>query len=177
MKLRLITLVSIVSALALYRILPHPVNFTPVMAAALFAGAKFDDTRTAFLVPLIAMLLSDLVIGFHATMLFVYVGMALAVALGLLIRRRPGIAPVAGAALAGSLGFFVISNFGAWLLSPDIYGRDWPGLIAAYIAAIPFYQNSLVSDILFTGLLFGGWALAERTIPQCLVPVRPDSMG
>jgi hypothetical protein len=88
MKLRLIALVSVVAALALYRILPHPMNFTPVMALALFAGAKFDDRRTAFLVPLLAMLLSDLVIGFHETMLFVYGGMALAVALGLIIRRR-----------------------------------------------------------------------------------------
>jgi hypothetical protein len=165
MKLRLIALVSVVAALALYRILPHPMNFTPVMALALFAGAKFDDRRTVFLVPLLAMLLSDLVIGFHETMLFVYGGMALAVALGLIIRRRGGVAPVVLAALAGSAGFFVITNFGAWLFSPGLYSRDGSGLAAAYIAAIPFYQNSLLSDTLFTALLFGGWAFAERTFP------------
>lgn len=166
MKLRLLALLSIASALALYRILPHPANFTPVMAFALFAGAKLDDRRVAFLLPLLAMLLSDLVIGFHSTMLFVYAGMVLAVALGLLIRRRRGFFPVASAALAGSLGFFVITNFGAWLHSPGLYSRDWAGLAASYIAAIPFYQNSLLSDAVFTLVLFGGWALAERTFPQ-----------
>ena len=166
MKLRLLALVSVVMALALYRILPHPANFTPVMALALFAGAKFDDKRMAFLLPLLAMLLADLVIGFHATMLFVYGGMALAVALGLAIRQHQGFVPVAAAALAGSLGFFVITNFGAWLYSFELYSRDWAGLMSAYIAAIPFYQNTLLSDALFTVLLFGGWALAERTFPR-----------
>lgn len=166
MKLRLIALISVISALALYRVLPHPMNFTPVMAAALFAGAKFDDTRMAFLLPLLAMLLSDLVIGFHATMPFVYAGMALAVVLGMLIRRRRGFAPTASATLAGSLGFFALTNFGAWVYSPELYSRDWAGLAAAYIAAIPFYQNSLLSDAVFTALLFGGWALAERTFPR-----------
>jgi hypothetical protein len=166
MNLRLLALISVVSALALYRILPHPMNFTPVMALALFAGAKCDDTRTAFLLPLLAMLLSDLFIGFHSTMLFVYGGMALAVVLGLVIRQRRGVVAVALAALAGSLGFFVITNFGAWLYSPELYSRDWAGLTAAYIAAIPFYQNSLLSDALFTALLFGGWAFAERTFPR-----------
>lgn len=166
MKLRPIALISVVLALVLYRILPHPVNFTPVMALALFAGAKLDDRRMAFLLPLLAMLLSDLVIGFHSTMLFVYAGMALAVALGLLIRQRRGFVPVAAAALAGSLGFFVITNFGAWLYNPVLYSRDWAGLMSSYIAAIPFYQNSLLSDAVFTAVLFGGWALAERTFPQ-----------
>jgi hypothetical protein len=164
MKLRLIALVSVVLTLALYRVLPHPANFTPVLAVALFAGAKSDDTRIAFLLPLLAMLLSDLVIGFHSTMVFVYMGMAVAVTLGLLLRRRSGIVPVTGAALAGSLGFFAISNFGAWLQSPELYSRDWSGLAAAYVAAIPFYRNSLLSDAVFTVLLFGGWALAEHTL-------------
>jgi hypothetical protein len=175
MKSRLIALISIVSTLALYRILPHPANFTPVMAVALFAGAKSDDIRIAFLLPLLAMLLSDLVIGFHSTMLFVYAGMALAVTLGLLLRRRSGFVPVAAATLAGSLGFFVVSNFGAWLQSPALYSRDWSGLVAAYIAAIPFYQNSFLSDAVFTALLFGGWALAERTSRGWLNLVRSDS--
>lgn len=166
MKARLVVLISIVSALALYRVLPHPANFTPVMALALFAGARFDDKRTAFLLPLLAMLLSDLIIGFHVTMLFVYGGMALAVVLGMAIRQRRGFITVALAALAGSIAFFVITNFGAWLYSPELYSRDWAGLTAAYIAAIPFYQNSLLSDALFTTLLFGAWALAERTFPQ-----------
>src|SRR5687768_9516877 len=137
MKLRLLALVSVVIALAVYRILPHPMNFTPVMAVALFAGAKLDDKRMAFLLPLLAMLLADLVIGLHATMLFVYAGMALAVVLGLMIRQRTGFVPVTAAALAGSLSFFALSNFGAWLYSPELYSRDWAGLVAAFIAAIP----------------------------------------
>src|SRR5687768_16334706 len=106
MKMRMIALISVVLALAVYRNLPHPMNFTPVMAVALFAGAKLDDKRMAFLLPLLAMLLADLVIGLHATMPFVYTGMALAVVLGLMIRQRSGFVPVTTAALAGSLGFF-----------------------------------------------------------------------
>jgi hypothetical protein len=173
MKLRIVALISVVLALALYRILPHPMNFTPVMAVALFAGAKLDDKRMAFLLPLLAMLLADLVIGLHATMLFVYAGMALAVVLGLMIRQRSGFVPVTAAALAGSLSFFALSNFGAWLYSPELYSRDWAGLTAAFIAAIPFYQNSLLSDAVFTASLFGGWALAERTFPQLVASRSP----
>ncbi|HEX5055911.1 MAG TPA: DUF6580 family putative transport protein [Gammaproteobacteria bacterium] len=170
MKSRLLALIATVSALALYRVFPHPANFTPVMAVALFAGAKSDDIRVAFLLPLMAMLLSDLVLGFHSTMPFVYAGMALVVTLGLLLRRRPGFIPVAGATLAGSLGFFAVTNFGAWLHSPELYSRNWSGLVAAYVAAIPFYQNSLLADAVFAVLLFGGWALAERTTPKMVRP-------
>jgi hypothetical protein len=166
MKVRLFALISIVLALALYRILPHPANFTPVMAVALFAGAKFDDKRMALLLPLLAMLLADLVIGLHETMLFVYGSLALVVALGIAIHRRRGFVAVTAAAVAGSLSFFAITNFGAWLYSPGLYSRDWPGLATAYIAAIPLYHNSLVSDAVFTAILFGSWALAERTFPQ-----------
>ncbi|HEY3488359.1 MAG TPA: DUF6580 family putative transport protein [Gammaproteobacteria bacterium] len=166
MKVRLITLVSVVLGLALYRILPHPANFTPVMAMALFAGAQFDDRRAAFLLPLLAMLISDLVLGFHATMVFVYAAISIVVLLGMAVRRRYQTSSIAWAAACGSLIFFIITNFGAWLLSPELYSRDGAGLLAAYIAAIPFYQSSLLADAVFTSLLFGGWSVAERRFPR-----------
>jgi hypothetical protein len=167
MHLRLTSLISVIALLALYRVLPHPPNFTPLMAAALFAGAHFADKRLAFLLPLLAMLLADLVIGLHATLPFVYAGMLIATALGIMIRQLRGTRPVVIAALVGSLSFFILTNFGTWLMmSPELYSRDWAGLTAAYVAAIPFYQNSLLSDIVFTAILFGGWALAERFFPQ-----------
>jgi hypothetical protein len=166
MHLRLTSLIFIIAVLAIYRVLPHPPNFTPLMAAALFAGAHFADKRLAFLLPVLSMLLADLIIGLHATLPFVYIGMTRAVALGIMIRHLRGVRPVVLAALAGSLSFFILTNFGTWLVSPELYSRDWGGLTAAYIAAIPFYQNSLLADIVFTAILFGGWSLAEYFFPR-----------
>jgi hypothetical protein len=169
MSPRIATVIAIILAAALFRVFPHPWNVTPIAAMALFAGAQLDDRRLAFGIPLAAMLLSDLVLGLHWTMFFVYGAFALTVWLGVQLRGRIAPLPVLGTALAGSVAFFIITNFGAWL-SHGLYPLDAQGLLAAYAAGVPFFRNTLVGDLFFTALLFGGFALAQRRMPVLMPP-------
>ena len=164
MNTRLITLSLIVFAIAMFRILPHPPNVSPVAAMALFGGAYFSDRRVAFLVPFLALLLSDVLIGLHDTMVYVYAGFALTVVIGFWVGNKLNVGRTAIAVLASSVLFFIITNFGAWA-SFGLYPMTTEGLMQAYVAAIPFFQNSLLGNLVFTTLLFGGYALLQRNIP------------
>ena len=164
MNARILTLLAAILAAAALRLVPHPPNFTPIGAMALFSGAFLGRRGLAFVAPLGAMLLSDAIIGFHWGMLFVYSGVALIVLLGWLTLSRVTPLRVGGAAVASSVLFFVISNFGTWLLS-GMYPLNVSGLAACYVAAIPFFQNTLAGDLFYAGVLFGGFALLERTVP------------
>ena len=162
------SLVAITLTAAAARLLPHPPNFTPIGAMALFGGVYFVRKETAFIVPLTAMFLSDLVLGMtlyrHAIwkpMPFVYISFALTVLLGRIIRSNPNPSRIAAATLAASLLFFVIANFGAWV-SWSFYPKTMGGLISCYIAAIPFARNMLAANVFYTAVLFGGFSLAER---------------
>jgi len=161
---RPLALLVFISAAAASRLLPHPPNFTPIAAIALFGGASFYDRRVAFLVPLAAMLLSDLVIGFHRLMPLVYGSFALTVLLGFWLRRRRTPQTVLGVALASSAVFFAITNFGVWAMG-SLYPHTLEGLIAAYVAAIPFFRNTVLGDLCYASVLFGGFALLERPFP------------
>ncbi|HVM38118.1 MAG TPA: DUF6580 family putative transport protein [Sphingomicrobium sp.] len=161
---RLIAIILAVFAAALFRILPHPPNFSPIAAMALFSGALLGRRALAFVAPLGAMLLSDMVLGFHAGMPFVYGSVALIVALGWLLSSSRTAARLALAAAASSVLFYLVTNFGVWAIG-DMYPNTAAGLLACYVAAIPFFQNSLAGDLFFTALLFGGFALAERWLP------------
>jgi hypothetical protein len=161
LNVRLLTLVGIVVGAAAMRLIPHPPNFAPIMAIALFGGAYFANKKAAFAVPLAAMFLSDLFLGFDGSMPFVYGSFALTVCLGLMIRDRRSPLRIGSFALGGSVLFFIITNFGVWL-SGSLYPRTVEGLIACYIAAIPFFGNTLLGDVMYTLVLFGGFALAQR---------------
>ena len=114
---RLAVLVSMIAAAAVLRVLPHPANVTPIAAIALFGGATFADKRLAFLVPLSALFVSDLVLGLYSHMEFVYASFALTACLGLLLRTRKGPLTIAAAGVASALIFFLVSDFGTWLTS------------------------------------------------------------
>jgi len=157
-------IVGLVIAAALFRLAPHPPNFAPIAAMALFAVAHIADRRLAFLVPLAAMFASDQVLGLHSGIVLVYVCMAISVVIGMQLKGRIRVATVAGASVLSSVMFFAITNFGVWLTS-GMYPPDLSGLVACYVAAIPFFQNTLAGDVLFAGFLFGGFAL-YRKIPR-----------
>jgi hypothetical protein len=169
MNPRLATVLALIVAAALFRLVPHAWNVTPIAAMALFAGAHLQDRRLAFAIPLGAMLLSDLVLGLHWTMVFVYAAFALTVLMGMGLRGRPAPLSVLGAALASSVAFFLITNFGAWL-GHGMYPQTLEGLAAAYAAGVPFFRNTLTGDLAFTALLFGGFALAQRHLPWLAEP-------
>jgi hypothetical protein len=155
---------------ALSRLIPHPPNFTPIGALALFGGACYADRRAAFAVPLAALFLGDLVLGFHALMPAVYGSFALMVVLGFWLRRHRSLLPITVATLAGSILFFVITNFAVWAIG-DGYPKTWEGLALCYVAAIPYFQNTLLGDATYALCLFGGLAVAEHAFPKLREPV------
>ena len=166
---RLLAILSAILIAAALRLVPHPPNFTPIAAMALFGGAYLDRRALAFAAPLGALLLSDLVLGFYPELVFVYLSTAATVAIGWALTKRRTAVGVGLAALAGAVLVFVVTNFGVWLVM-DYYPKTLAGLAACYVAAIPFFQNTLAGDLVFSALLFGGFALAERRVPVLRAP-------
>jgi len=164
MKSRAVLLIAIVFGAAALRLLPHPFNFTPIGALALFAGAHFDDKRWAFIAPLAAMLLSDLLIGFHGQMPVVYGAFAVIVCMGFALKEKKTALRVTGGSLAAATFFFIVTNFAVWAFD-GLYPMTLAGLATCYIAAIPFFQNGLASTLLYSAVLFGGFALIEKKLP------------
>lgn len=149
---------------ALSRILPHPLNFTPIGAMALFGGAYFQDKRLAFLVPLLALFVGDIFIGFHILVPVIYFCFLLNTCIGLYLRNHPGLASLFGATLIASISFFVLSNFGLWAIA-GYYPRTLAGLTACYVAAIPYFWNTLAGDMFYVAILFGCFEMAKRRFP------------
>jgi len=165
MNARILTLLAAILAAAALRLVPHPPNFTPIGAMALFSGAYLGRRGAVALVaPLGALFLSDLVLGFYRGMPTVYFSVALIVIIGWVALRRVSPIRVGGAVIASSVLFFMLTNFGTWL-SSGFYPRTLAGLEACYIAAIPFFQNTVAGDLFYAAVLFGGFALLERTVP------------
>ena len=169
---RLAALLSAIVAAAALRLVPHPPNFSPIDAMALFSGAYLGRRWIAFVAPLAALLLSDLVLGFYAGMTMVYATVALIVVIGWWVSSRRTPMRIAGAAIASSVAFFAITNFAMWLFS-GFYPVTYAGLIACYTAAIPFFQNTVAGDLFYVVLLFGGFRIAELTLPK-LRPGEPQ---
>ena len=166
---------GMIALAALSRLLPHPPNFSPVEAIALFGGAYFANRWAAVWVPLAAMFASDLVLGLvnggiywsyflSAGYLLVYACIALSALLGFGLRGRVNAARVGAYSIVGSLLFFVVTNFGAWLGSP-MYPQTGAGLAAAYVAGIPFFQYTLLGTLFYSTLLFGSFAWLRSRSP------------
>ena len=163
MRAKLFTISAIIFALAMFRLLPHLPNVSPVAAMALFGGAYFADKRMALIVPFLALFLSDLVLGLHDTMIFVYAGFGLTVAIGLLLKDRVTVTNTAFATVLSSLLFFLLTNLGAWMTS-GLYAKSAEGLMQAYVAGIPFLQNSLLGNLVFVAVIFGGYHLLQKNV-------------
>ncbi|MBP1648014.1 MAG: hypothetical protein H6Q30_1459 [Bacteroidetes bacterium] len=155
----------LILAAALSRMLPHPANMVPVTALALFGGVYLDRKLT-FIVPLVAMLVTDWFIGFHSTTLWVYVSFLLIGLIGLWLRNHRGVLPTLGATVTGSVLFYLITNFGVWLSPPYMYEQTLSGLVQCYVAAIPFLRNTLAGDLFYVGALFGLYEMGKRLIPS-----------
>lgn len=139
------------------RLVPHPWNATPVMAIALFGGTYLSK-RWAVLLPLITIVASDAILGWHNTMAFNWIAFALTGMLAWWVRPQPSAARIFSASLLGSILFFLITNFGVWAVG-GIYPHSQAGLSDCFIAAIPFYRNTLAGDLVFTAVFFGSYSL------------------
>lgn len=155
----------LVAVAALTRLVPHPPNFVPLGAMALLSGALLGGGGLAYALPLVAMFAGDLVLGLHAHVPAVYGAMAVVVWMGTRLGSRRGLVPVSAASLAGSTLFFLVSNFSVWALG-GFYPPTLEGLVACYVAALPFFGNSLVADLLYVWVILGVlrwvWPAADR---------------
>jgi Family of unknown function (DUF6580) len=163
--LRAVLAAMMIVLAALLRIVPHPWNFTPIGAMALFSGAMFRDRRIAFLFPLVALFAGDLFVGLHRLIPVVYASFLLSVFIGTWLANRRGIRRIGGAVFLGALQFFLITNFAVWQLF-GTYPHTPAGLAACYIAGLPFFGNTLAGDALYATLFFGSFALAEYLLPS-----------
>ena len=163
---RLLLGLAIITLAATLRVSPHPWNFTPVGAMALFSGAVVKDRRLAFAFPLLALFAGDLFVGFYkpSVMLLVYASFLLSVLIGRFLQGRRTTLRIASATLLGSAQFFLVTNFAVWWLL-NSYPRTTSGLVACYIAGLPLFWNTLSGDALYATLFFGAFAFAERFVP------------
>ncbi len=168
---RVKVLISMVLAAAASRLIPHAPNFTPIIALAIFGGAHFENKKIAFAIPLIAMVLSDIGLAilnsaeyFTFGQVVIYSCFALITAMGFFLRGKVKVPNVALASFAGSLVFFLVTNFAVWL-GGTMYPMDLSGLIACYVAGIPFFNNTVLSSVLYSALLFGGFEAAKYKFP------------
>jgi hypothetical protein len=152
MNSTLVQQIGIVALLVIMRLVPHPANMTPIAAMALFGGAYFDK-KYALVLPLVAMVISDYFLGFHASMPFVYGSILLTGVIGMSLRGKRSVQRVVLASFISSLLFFLITNFGFWL-TDSLYPKTVSGQLQAYYYALPFFRNSLIGDMLYTGLFF-----------------------
>ena len=155
---------------ALSRLIPHPDNFAPIGAIALFGGCYIINKRLAFILPLATMFFSDLMMqivygnGFHPIMLWVYASFAIITCLGFFLRGREQRQTIMVASLVGSIIFFVITNFGQW--ASGYYGYDNGSLIKSYVEAIPFFRGTIMGDLFYNLVLFGSFALIKLRYPS-----------
>ena len=155
---------GMIIAAAFVRLIPHPPNFAPIGAMALFGGAYFNKKWAAFLIPIAAMFITDLILGFHATMWAVYLSFVLIVVIGMMMIKQKKVGNIFLASVSASVLFFVISNFGTWISTP-YYSKTGAGLAACFTAAIPFFHQTLLSDLFFVAIMFGLYELAKTKFP------------
>ena len=146
--------IGLILILALSRLIPHPWNFTPVIAVAIMSGYFFKNIYLSFSILLISMLIADIFIGFYENIIFVYIALLLISFVFYKISKKINFKNLFIFGFAGSLIFFIISNFGVWILgSPGVdnlpYDKNLNGLIECYILAIPFFGNTFLSTLIF----------------------------
>ena len=171
---RFIVVLSIIAVAVFLRLLPHWPNFTPIAAMALFAGTYLEKKQYAFAIPIAAMFVSDLFLGFHASMPAVYLGFAITVLIGMAIHRRINVGSILVASLSSSVIFFLLTNFSSWLASP-LYPQTFIGLMEAYAAGllffrdqahgISFFMNEALGTIFFSASFYGIFYLAGMRFP------------
>jgi len=146
------------------RVIPHPDNFAPMAAIAIFGGALLPK-RLALLAPLGAMIISDAFIGFHSLIVVTWGCYALIALASQLWLKKPNLLRMATITLGSSLFFFVVTNFAVWLTS-EMYSLNMSGLERCFILALPFFRNTLLSDLIYTSSLFGLYYLALQLANQ-----------
>lgn len=163
-RLQFLFAVVLVILAALSRLIPHPMNFAPITALALFGGVYFDK-KVALILPLAAMLLSNYFLGFYAGMEWVYASFLLSVVWGMWLKSRKTVPMIAATTLVNSVMFFIISNFGVWY-AEILYPKTVAGLLECYAMALPFFRNTIAGDLFYVAVMFGVYELAIKYFPK-----------
>ena len=152
---------------AFSRLIPHPANFTPIIAIGIFGGVYLRDYRLAFFIPLCGMFISDMILGFHVIMPWIYFSLILITFMGICLKKRVNIANCIVSVLGSSVLFFLISNLGVWFMGG--YEKSIPGLITCYMMAIPFFQNTLAGSAFYGAIMFGGYEVLKYFLQDSLL--------
>jgi hypothetical protein len=178
LNLRFGVITTMIILAALSRLIPHPHNFSPIGAMALFGAAYYSKRFWAFAIPIVSMWISDLALNnivygayfdhfvwFYSGSLFTYGAFALVTLLGMFALKKVRIHNLVLSALGASSIFFIVSNFGVWF-SGLMYPKDLGGLATCYVAGLPFFQNTLFSDLFYSAVLFGAFEFSLRKVPK-----------
>jgi hypothetical protein len=171
---RFLFIVGVILSAALFRLVPHWPNFTPIAAIALFGGTYLGKKHIALLIPLLALFISDLLIGLHDYMFMVYISFVITVFIGFTLRKNVTAVNMVAASLLSSVQFFLITNFGAWLGSP-IYPDTFAGLMQCYVAGLAFFNdggygisfflNEVTGSLFYNTLFFGSLYFLSQRFP------------
>lgn len=167
---QVVVFTALVLGAVLMRLVPHPPNLAPIGALALFSGATMPNI-IGFTLPLIAMVLSDLFLGFHTTVPFVYGSFILITGIGYLLHKKITPLKVGLGSLVGSILFFIITNFGVWVTS-SMYTKNMNGILKAYLMGLPFFRNTLIGDLFYNMVLFGGYVVVLFAVKQAVLRVK-----
>lgn len=173
-KKRITVLSGFIIIAALSRLIPHPYNFAPIGAMSIFGAAYFTDKKFSFLVPLLAMFVSDLLVNnlifasfYNGFVLFtpgfwwIYGSIGLIVLAGIFILKKVTFTTVIAGSLSASIIFFLVTNFGAWIGNP-IYPAGLEGLLMSFGAGVPFFHYTVLGDLFYSGVMFGTFEYAKR---------------
>jgi len=150
----------IIITVAFMRIIPHIPNLAPVGGLALFSGAHLNK-KWAILLPLGAMIVSDIILGFHSTIFYVYGSFILITFLGQRLKKNPSARSLLSISLVSSTLFFFITNFGVWAATP-LYSKDVAGLTSSFVMGLPFFRNTILGDLLYTFVFFYGFSYIKN---------------
>lgn len=159
---RIVIALTLIAFAILARLLPHPPNFAPLAAIALLGGAVLPR-RWALTVPVVAMMASDILIGLHPLIFYTWGSFAAIAFLSHYVLRKQNPLLLVTASIGASILFYVVTNFGVWA-EGRLYAHTLEGLVQCYYNALPFFRNTLLGDLVFTGVLFGAFAFAYRTV-------------
>lgn len=164
MNLRFSTLIALIVFGVTFRWLPHPPNFSPIAALALFGGAYLTHKHLSLILPLVVLFLSDLLLGLHSLIPVVYGCFLLTVFLGWNLQNKLKGSRIIAFSITSSMIFFVVTNFAVWAFS-GLYPLTASGLTACYVAAIPFFANEVVGTLVYSSILFGAFEILQAKIP------------
>jgi hypothetical protein len=174
-KTILITVIILTASLS--RLLPHPFNFAPIGAMALFGGAYFSNRLLAFVIPMLSLLIGDILMGikdplyadymFDGGFLMIYFCFALVTMLGTLLRNNKPVFRIYLFSIVSSLIFFIVSNFFSWLgIGMSLYPLTFEGLVSCYVNAVPFFKTTLLGDLFYNTIFFGVFYLIGLRFPK-----------